>query len=145
MFLVVIAVLSVPVLLLGKPVYLYWLHHGNSHLRMYRVRAFGVHCGNCAQIQLEYSFFEDKHAILNGRSLYSQGYERVRRNSDEEVYLMRAHDMEEGSSHSDLSSSGEHQTEEVRASKFKPSVFLINNHFSCLYCDAEFYFVVIAV
>ncbi|TMS03898.1 V-type proton ATPase 116 kDa subunit a isoform 2 [Larimichthys crocea] len=41
-----------------------------------------------------------------------QGYERVRRNSEEELYLLRAHDMEEGSSHSDLSSSGECQTEE---------------------------------
>uniref|UniRef100_A0A674NBJ3 V-type proton ATPase subunit a n=1 Tax=Takifugu rubripes TaxID=31033 RepID=A0A674NBJ3_TAKRU len=37
-FLVVIAVLSVPVLFLGKPLYLYWLHNGNQHLRMYRVR-----------------------------------------------------------------------------------------------------------
>uniref|UniRef100_A0A672JT98 V-type proton ATPase subunit a n=1 Tax=Salarias fasciatus TaxID=181472 RepID=A0A672JT98_SALFA len=35
------------------------------------------------------------------------------RRSEEEVYLMRAHDMEEGSSHSDLSSSGEQHTEEV--------------------------------
>ncbi|XP_036954030.1 V-type proton ATPase 116 kDa subunit a [Acanthopagrus latus] len=75
-FLVVIAVLSVPVLLLGKPVYLYWLHNGSHRLGLYR------------------------------------GYERVRRNSEEELYLMRAHDMEEGSSHSDLSSSGENTTEE---------------------------------
>ncbi|XP_049905999.1 V-type proton ATPase 116 kDa subunit a [Epinephelus moara] len=75
-FLVVIAVLSVPVLLLGKPIYLYWLHNGGQRLGMYR------------------------------------GYERVRRNSEEELYLMRAHDMEEGSSHSDLSCSGEHQTAE---------------------------------
>ncbi|TKS78690.1 V-type proton ATPase 116 kDa subunit a isoform 2 [Collichthys lucidus] len=75
-FLVVIAVLSVPVLLLGKPLYLYWLHNGRHRLGMYR------------------------------------GYERVRRNSEEELYLLRAHDMEEGSSHSDLSSSGECQTEE---------------------------------
>ncbi|CAJ1068270.1 V-type proton ATPase 116 kDa subunit a [Xyrichtys novacula] len=75
-FLVVIAVLTVPVLLLGKPVYLYWLHNGSHRLGMYR------------------------------------GYERVRRNSEEELYLMRTHDMEEGSSHSDLSVSGERQTEE---------------------------------
>uniref|UniRef100_A0A3Q1I3I4 V-type proton ATPase subunit a n=1 Tax=Anabas testudineus TaxID=64144 RepID=A0A3Q1I3I4_ANATE len=76
-FLVIVAVLSVPVLLLGKPVYLYWLKNGNQRLGMYR------------------------------------GYERVRRNSDEELYLLRAHDMEEGSSHSDFSTSGEHETEEV--------------------------------
>ncbi|KAG7244083.1 hypothetical protein INR49_006245 [Caranx melampygus] len=75
-FLVVIAVLSVPVLLLGKPLYLYWLQNGRHRLGMYR------------------------------------GYERVRRSSEEELYLLRAHDMEEGSSHSDLSSSGEQQTEE---------------------------------
>uniref|UniRef100_A0A665V7Q9 V-type proton ATPase subunit a n=1 Tax=Echeneis naucrates TaxID=173247 RepID=A0A665V7Q9_ECHNA len=37
-FLVVIAVLSVPVLLLGKPVYLYWLHNGSHRLGMYRVK-----------------------------------------------------------------------------------------------------------
>uniref|UniRef100_A0A673CFU3 V-type proton ATPase subunit a n=1 Tax=Sphaeramia orbicularis TaxID=375764 RepID=A0A673CFU3_9TELE len=36
-FLVVIAVLSVPLLLLGKPVYLYWLHNGSRHLGIYRV------------------------------------------------------------------------------------------------------------
>lgn len=72
-FLVVVAVLSVPVLLLGKPVYLYWLQNGGrNRLAMYR------------------------------------GYERVRRNSDEELYLLRSEDMEEGSSHSDLSSSGDH-------------------------------------
>ncbi|XP_029296099.1 V-type proton ATPase 116 kDa subunit a-like [Cottoperca gobio] len=39
-----------------------------------------------------------------------QGYERVRRNSEEELYLMRANDLEEGSSHSDLSTRGERQT-----------------------------------
>lgn len=37
----------------------------------------------------------------------------MRRSSDEELYLLRAHDMEEGSSHSDFSTSGEHETEEV--------------------------------
>uniref|UniRef100_A0A4W5N5B3 V-type proton ATPase subunit a n=1 Tax=Hucho hucho TaxID=62062 RepID=A0A4W5N5B3_9TELE len=38
-FLVVIALLSVPVLLLGKPVYLYLLHNGGTNLMgMYRVR-----------------------------------------------------------------------------------------------------------
>ena len=37
-FLLVVAMLSVPVLLLGKPVYLYWLHNGRTRLGMYRVR-----------------------------------------------------------------------------------------------------------
>uniref|UniRef100_A0A3Q3JW11 V-type proton ATPase subunit a n=1 Tax=Monopterus albus TaxID=43700 RepID=A0A3Q3JW11_MONAL len=79
-FLVVIAVLSVPVLLLGKPVYLYWLHNGSHHLRIF--------------------------------SVCFQGYERVRRNSEEGLSLMRAHSMEEGSSHSDFSTTGEDQTDE---------------------------------
>ncbi|XP_071009067.1 V-type proton ATPase 116 kDa subunit a 2-like isoform X2 [Oncorhynchus clarkii lewisi] len=35
-FLVVVALLSVPVLLLGKPVYLYWLHRGGKGLRLRR-------------------------------------------------------------------------------------------------------------
>uniref|UniRef100_A0A8C9TJM2 V-type proton ATPase subunit a n=1 Tax=Scleropages formosus TaxID=113540 RepID=A0A8C9TJM2_SCLFO len=64
-FLVVIAILSVPVLLFGKPLYLYWLHNGGKSLRMYRV----------------------------------SGYERVRHSSDEDISLLRAHDMEEGVSH----------------------------------------------
>uniref|UniRef100_A0A8C1R5M6 V-type proton ATPase subunit a n=1 Tax=Cyprinus carpio TaxID=7962 RepID=A0A8C1R5M6_CYPCA len=37
-FLVLVAVLSVPVLLLGKPLYLYWQHKGRDRLGMYRVR-----------------------------------------------------------------------------------------------------------
>ncbi|XP_061115672.1 V-type proton ATPase 116 kDa subunit a [Conger conger] len=76
MFLLVVALLSVPVLLLGKPVYLYWLHHGGGSLGSYR------------------------------------GYERVRRSSEEEVSLMRAHDMEEGGSHGDHSNSRDGHAEE---------------------------------
>lgn len=38
-FLVVIAMLSVPVLLLGKPLYLYWLYRGGKGLRRRRVCA----------------------------------------------------------------------------------------------------------
>lgn len=49
--------------------------------------------------------------------MYSQGYERVRRSSDEELCLLRTHDEEEGSSHSDFSSSGEHLAEKVRPVK----------------------------
>uniref|UniRef100_A0A673KJY5 V-type proton ATPase subunit a n=1 Tax=Sinocyclocheilus rhinocerous TaxID=307959 RepID=A0A673KJY5_9TELE len=59
-FLLIVAVLSVPVLLLGKPLYLYWQHKGRDHLSMYR------------------------------------GYQRVRRSSEEELSLMHAHDVEEG-------------------------------------------------
>lgn len=35
-FLLVVALLSVPVLLFGKPLYLYWLHNGGRRLGMYR-------------------------------------------------------------------------------------------------------------
>ncbi|KAG9263355.1 V-type proton ATPase 116 kDa subunit a isoform X1 [Astyanax mexicanus] len=36
-FLVAMALLCVPVLLLGKPLYLYWLHHGSKSLGVHRV------------------------------------------------------------------------------------------------------------
>ncbi|MCJ8747140.1 hypothetical protein PDJAM_G00150040 [Pangasius djambal] len=75
-FLLLVALLSVPVLLLGKPLYLYWLHKGRNQLGMYR------------------------------------GYERVRRSSDEEISLMRAHDLEEGTSLDSHSSSSDSQSEE---------------------------------
>uniref|UniRef100_A0A4W4GCS6 V-type proton ATPase subunit a n=1 Tax=Electrophorus electricus TaxID=8005 RepID=A0A4W4GCS6_ELEEL len=48
-FLVIIAVLSVPVLLLGKPLYLYWQHNGSSHMAMYRVRTLAV--GHCCSLK----------------------------------------------------------------------------------------------
>ncbi|XP_063051670.1 V-type proton ATPase 116 kDa subunit a [Engraulis encrasicolus] len=76
-FLLVVAFLSVPVLLLGKPLYLYWVHKGRNRLHMY------------------------------------QGYERVRRCSEEELCLLRAHDMEEGDSHDSAMSSSEMQSEET--------------------------------
>uniref|UniRef100_A0A673KGU3 V-type proton ATPase subunit a n=1 Tax=Sinocyclocheilus rhinocerous TaxID=307959 RepID=A0A673KGU3_9TELE len=78
-FLLIVAVLSVPVLLLGKPLYLYWQHKGRDHLSMYRVRIFG--------------------------------YQRVRRSSEEELSLMHAHDVEEGTSLDSHSSSSDSQSE----------------------------------
>ncbi|XP_022520422.2 V-type proton ATPase 116 kDa subunit a isoform X2 [Astyanax mexicanus] len=75
-FLMLVAVLSVPVLLLGKPLYLYWLHKGRNRMGMYR------------------------------------GYERVRRSSEEDISLMRAHDLEEGNSLDSHSSSSDGQSEE---------------------------------
>uniref|UniRef100_A0A4W3JNE3 V-type proton ATPase subunit a n=1 Tax=Callorhinchus milii TaxID=7868 RepID=A0A4W3JNE3_CALMI len=60
-FLVVVAVLSVPVLLVGRPAYLYWIHHGGQSITSYR-----------------------------------KGYTLVRRGSEEEMSLLRAHEMEEG-------------------------------------------------
>uniref|UniRef100_A0A8C1X3Z4 V-type proton ATPase subunit a n=1 Tax=Cyprinus carpio TaxID=7962 RepID=A0A8C1X3Z4_CYPCA len=72
-FLVLVAVLSVPVLLLGKPLYLYWQHKGRDRLSMYR---------------------------------------RVRRSSEEELSLMHAHDIEEGTSLDSHSSSSDSQSEE---------------------------------
>uniref|UniRef100_A0A8C2GVQ7 V-type proton ATPase subunit a n=1 Tax=Cyprinus carpio TaxID=7962 RepID=A0A8C2GVQ7_CYPCA len=76
-FLVIVAVLSVPVLLLGKPLYLYWQHKGRNHLSMYRVRIF----------------------VLSGCV-------------EEELSLMHAHDMEEGTSLDSHSSSSDSQSEE---------------------------------
>ncbi|XP_067288955.1 V-type proton ATPase 116 kDa subunit a 2 isoform X1 [Pseudorasbora parva] len=69
-FLVVVALLSVPVLLLGKPLYLYWLHHGGKRLGVHRV------------------------------CLCSCGYERVRRVSEEDLSPSVVHDEEEGLSDS---------------------------------------------
>ncbi|XP_065146480.1 V-type proton ATPase 116 kDa subunit a 2 isoform X1 [Paramisgurnus dabryanus] len=69
-FLVVVAVLSVPVLLLGKPLYLYWLHHGGKSLGVHRV------------------------------CLFFCGYERVRRVSEEDLSPSIVHDEEEGLSDS---------------------------------------------
>ncbi|XP_041098069.1 V-type proton ATPase 116 kDa subunit a2-like [Polyodon spathula] len=76
-FLVVVALLSVPVLLLGKPLYLYWLHNGGKSLGMYR-----------------------------------NGYELVRRGSEEELSLLRAEDLEEGVSYTDHGASRDTQPEE---------------------------------
>lgn len=42
-FLVLVALLSVPVLLLGKPLYLYWTYRGGKGLHRCRVRAFTCH------------------------------------------------------------------------------------------------------
>ncbi|KAG8456023.1 hypothetical protein GDO86_002000 [Hymenochirus boettgeri] len=60
-FLMVVVFLCVPVLLFGKPLYLYWQHHG------------GQTFGN-----------------------YRKGYTLVRRESEEELSLVRSHDLEEG-------------------------------------------------
>lgn len=110
-FLVVIAVLSVPVLFLGKPFYLYWLHNGNQHLRMYRVRP-GMHVSEYVRHPQNCKFTDATYA-----SGFCQGYERVRHDSDEELFLLTAHDMEEGSSHSDLSSSVDNQPDNVSKAK----------------------------
>uniref|UniRef100_A0A8C1JNS6 V-type proton ATPase subunit a n=1 Tax=Cyprinus carpio TaxID=7962 RepID=A0A8C1JNS6_CYPCA len=69
-FLVVVALLSVPVLLFGKPLYLYWLHRGGKSLGVHRV------------------------------CLCSCGYERVRRVSEEDLSPSVVHDEEEGLSDS---------------------------------------------
>ncbi|XP_050779466.1 V-type proton ATPase 116 kDa subunit a 2 isoform X1 [Gopherus flavomarginatus] len=65
-FLFIVALLSVPVMLFGKPLYLYWLHNGGRGIGMYR-----------------------------------SGYRLVRKESEEELSLLRSHDVEEGSSPSD--------------------------------------------
>lgn len=47
-------------------------------------------------------------------SLSLQGYQRVRRNSEEELSLLHTHDMEEGNSLDSHSTSSDSQSEEVR-------------------------------
>ncbi|XP_040203269.1 V-type proton ATPase 116 kDa subunit a2 [Rana temporaria] len=64
-FLVVIVFLCVPVMLFGKPLYLYWQHHGGQ--------TFGIY--------------------------NRKGYALVRRGSEEELSLLRSHDLEEGEDH----------------------------------------------
>ncbi|XP_063000449.1 V-type proton ATPase 116 kDa subunit a 2 [Elgaria multicarinata webbii] len=58
-----VALLSVPVLLFGKPLYLYWLDNGGQSIGAYR-----------------------------------KGYRLVRKESEEDIALLRTHDIEEGSS-----------------------------------------------
>jgi len=131
-FLLLVALLSVPVLLLGKPLYLYWIHKGGGQrLGLYRVSVpafpfppvFVVSvtnvntsvllCTRVTNVALSLSLSLSLFPTLSV-SLSPQGYERVRRGSEEELSLMRTHDMEEGGDHGDLSTSRETQTEEVR-------------------------------
>ncbi|XP_069817029.1 V-type proton ATPase 116 kDa subunit a 2 isoform X1 [Dendropsophus ebraccatus] len=76
-FLVVLVFLCVPVLLFGKPLYLYWQHHG------------GQTFGN-----------------------YRKGYTLVRRGSEEELALLRPHDLEEGDNHTGHEAQREREKEE---------------------------------
>lgn len=57
--------------------------------------------------------------------VHVQGYERVRRSSDEEISLMRAHDLEEGTSLDSHSSSSDSQSEEVNRHTRSSHWFLI--------------------
>ncbi|KAM3940014.1 V-type proton ATPase 116 kDa subunit a 2 [Leptodactylus fuscus] len=76
-FLVVIVFFCIPVLLFGKPLYLYWQHHGGQ--------TFGT---------------------------YRKGYTLVRRGSEEELSLLRSHDLEEGDSHTGHETPREREKEE---------------------------------
>ncbi|XP_053327949.1 V-type proton ATPase 116 kDa subunit a 2 [Spea bombifrons] len=76
-FLMVIVFLSVPVLLLGKPIYLYWQHHGGQTFSSYR-----------------------------------NGYTLVRRGSEEDISLLRSHDLEEGEDHTENEAQRERSKEE---------------------------------
>ncbi|XP_075033317.1 V-type proton ATPase 116 kDa subunit a 2 isoform X2 [Mixophyes fleayi] len=76
-FLVVVVFLCVPVLLFGKPLYLYWQHHG------------GQTFGN-----------------------YRKGYSLVRHGSEEELTLLRSHDLEEGEDHTGHEAQRERDREE---------------------------------
>lgn len=60
-----------------------------------------------------------------------QGYERVRRSSDEEISLMRAHDLEEGTSVDSHSSSSDSQSEEVRWRTHSSHRFISHQSYWC--------------
>ncbi|CAH2295753.1 V-type proton ATPase 116 kDa subunit a [Pelobates cultripes] len=75
-FLMVIVFLCVPVLLFGKPMYLYWQHHGGQTFASYR-----------------------------------KGYQLVRHGSEEELSLLRSHDLEEGEDHTNSESQHEQSKE----------------------------------
>ncbi|XP_077164733.1 V-type proton ATPase 116 kDa subunit a 2 isoform X2 [Paroedura picta] len=89
-----IAVLSVPVLLFGKPLYLYWLNHGR--------KGFGP---------------------------YRSGYQLVRKESEEELALLRTHDIEEGASSLD----NRHKEEEKKEFVFI-DVFMDQTIHTIEYC-----------
>ncbi|XP_069475793.1 V-type proton ATPase 116 kDa subunit a 2 [Ambystoma mexicanum] len=80
--LVAIMFISAPVMLLGKPLYLYWLHNKARGIRMYR-----------------------------------NGYQLVRRGSEEELSLLESHELEEGNSLSDHESHKEKDKEEFDAAE----------------------------
>ncbi|XP_044131618.1 V-type proton ATPase 116 kDa subunit a2 isoform X1 [Bufo gargarizans] len=81
-FLVVLVFLCVPVLLFGKPLYLYWQHRG------------GQTFGN-----------------------YRKGYTLVSHGSEEELSLLRPHDLEEGGSHTGHEALRERDKEEFDATE----------------------------
>uniref|UniRef100_A0A8C1FT54 V-type proton ATPase subunit a n=1 Tax=Cyprinus carpio carpio TaxID=630221 RepID=A0A8C1FT54_CYPCA len=55
-FLVVVALLSVPVLLFGKPLYLYWLHHGGKSLGVHRVYLSCINGSNSVFVLWQFHF-----------------------------------------------------------------------------------------
>ncbi|XP_005988989.1 V-type proton ATPase 116 kDa subunit a 2 isoform X2 [Latimeria chalumnae] len=76
-FLLVVVGFSVPVMLLGKPLYLLWLHKGHQRIGMNR-----------------------------------RGYQLLRRGSEEELSLLRTHEMEEGGGPSDHNGNRDSEAEE---------------------------------
>uniref|UniRef100_A0A8C3Y9G2 V-type proton ATPase subunit a n=1 Tax=Catharus ustulatus TaxID=91951 RepID=A0A8C3Y9G2_CATUS len=62
-FLLSVAFLCVPVMLLGKPLYLYWLHSGGRGIRMYRVSTERHSFHQCGRIQLLFYYVFMNQAI----------------------------------------------------------------------------------
>uniref|UniRef100_A0A8C7S030 V-type proton ATPase subunit a n=1 Tax=Oncorhynchus mykiss TaxID=8022 RepID=A0A8C7S030_ONCMY len=89
-------------------------------INMFLMQGDGVLCSGCNIVYggvcvCVCSLFIGVRSGFNMQSVCGvcqQGYERVRRHSEEELSLMRANDMEEGSVPSDLSTSREQQKEE---------------------------------
>jgi hypothetical protein len=70
--------MSVPVLLLGKPLFFYWLYRGGKGLRRHRVSL------RCVQPLISYLLSPHGNTDDMAPPLPSQGYERVRRASEED-------------------------------------------------------------
>lgn len=116
-FLILVAMMSVPVLLLGKPFYLYWLYRGGKGLRRRRVRRSESHPlppppGSERMLQ-----------NCNSTSFF-QGYERVRRVSEDDGSAAPSYEDEEEEEGLDEVDSRESLPKQVRDSQ---GLSILNN------------------
>lgn len=88
--------LSVPVLLLGKPLYLYWLFRGGKGMRRRRVRRVIKHSTCLVLLQLS--------VVHCGIRVLNQGYERVRRVSEDDNSITPSYEDDEEEGQEELTS-----------------------------------------
>lgn len=117
-FLILVAMMSVPVLLLGKPFYLYWLYRGGKGLRRRRVRRSESH-------PLPPPPPGSERMLQNCNStLFFQGYERVRRVSEDDGSAAASYEDEEEEEGLDEVDSRESLPKQVRDSQ---GLSILNN------------------